>query len=146
MGIIINRVDDNARLTWITRPANGINPDVVSILGARWMYLNGVRPWQKTSSKGYLALFLGANEPDLESLMEIIKRVPVIESTRGTTLKRFLWRRRQINDKGFKGGILAIVTVDKDKVSCGVPVFLAVDQKEQESWPFPGAYIGWHSS
>ena len=36
-------------------------------------------------------------------------------------------------DKGFKGGILAIVTVDKDKVTGGgCPVFLAVDQKEQE--------------
>ncbi|WP_276619503.1 capping complex subunit for YIEGIA [Syntrophomonas wolfei] len=36
-------------------------------------------------------------------------------------------------DKGFKGGILAIVTMDKDKVTGGgCPVFLAVDQKEQE--------------
>jgi len=48
---------------------------------------------RKQVDKGYLALFLVANEPDLEYFMEIVKRVPVIESTRGTALKSFFGRK-----------------------------------------------------
>ena len=69
--------------------------DVVSILGSKVdMAESELQPLaRKHSDKGYLALFLVANEPDLEYLMEIIKKVPVIESTRGTALKSFFGRK-----------------------------------------------------
>ena len=38
-------------------------------------------------------LFIVANEPDLEYLIDIIKKVPVLESTRGTTLESFYGRK-----------------------------------------------------
>ncbi len=96
MGIIIKPRDDNARLT-LDAPGQrmAIIHDVVSILGSKVdVSETELRPLaRKQVDKGYLALFLVANEPDLEYLMEIIKRVPVIESTRGTTLKSFFGRK-----------------------------------------------------
>jgi hypothetical protein len=34
-----------------------------------------------------------ANEPDIEMLIEVIKRVPVLESSRGTTLFTYFGRK-----------------------------------------------------
>lgn len=96
MGVIIKPCDDNARLT-LDAPGQrmAIIHDVVSILGSKVdMAESELQPLaRKHSDKGYLALFLVANEPDLEYLMEIIKKVPVIESTRGTALKSFFGRK-----------------------------------------------------
>lgn len=96
MGIIIKPRDDNARLT-LDAPGQrmAIIHDVVSILGSKVdVSETELRPLaRKQADKGYLALFLVANEPDLEYFMEIVKRVPVIESTRGTTLKSFFGRK-----------------------------------------------------
>jgi len=47
----------------------------------------------KQVDKGYLGLFLVANEPDLQYLIEIIKRVPVLESAQGTTLSSFYGKK-----------------------------------------------------
>jgi len=96
MGIIIKPHDDNARLT-LDAPGQrmAIIHDVVSILGSKVdVSETELRPLaRKQVDKGYLALFLVANEPDLEYFMEIVKRVPVIESTRGTALKSFFGRK-----------------------------------------------------
>lgn len=96
MGVLIKPVDDNARLT-LDAPGQrmAIIHDVVSILGSKVdMNEPQLMPLaRKNVDKGYLAMFVLANEPDLQYLMEIIKRVPVLESTRGTTLSSFYGRK-----------------------------------------------------
>lgn len=96
MGVIIKPIDDNARLT-LDAPGQrmAIIHDAVSILGSK---VDVGEPHfaplaRKQIDQGYLALFMLANEPDLEYLMEIIKRVPVLESTRGTTLSSLYGRK-----------------------------------------------------
>ncbi len=69
--------------------------DVVSILGSK-VEINETELMpvaRKNSDKGYLALFIVANETDLDYLMEIIRKVPVLESARGTTLKSYFGRK-----------------------------------------------------
>lgn len=96
MGVIIKPVDDNARLT-LDAPGQrmAIIHDVVSILGSK-VDLNETQfaPMvRKQVDQGYLGLFLLANEPDRDYMIEIIKRVPVLESTRGTALKSLYGRK-----------------------------------------------------
>ncbi len=96
MGVIIKPVDDNARLT-LDAPGQrmAIIHDVVSILGSKVdIGDTELMPIiRKQIDKGYLAFFLLANEPDAEYLVEIIKRVPVLETARGTTLSSFYGRK-----------------------------------------------------
>ena len=69
--------------------------DVVSILGSK-VDINETELMpmaRKHSDKGYLGFFLVANEPDLDYLMEIIRKVPVLESARGTALKSYFGRK-----------------------------------------------------
>jgi hypothetical protein len=96
MGVLIKPKNDDARLT-LHSPGQrqAIIHDVVSILGSK---VDTAEPElmplaRKQVDKGYLGLFIVANEPDLEFLMKIIKKVPVLESTRGTTLESFYGRK-----------------------------------------------------
>lgn len=96
MGVIIRPKNDDARLT-IDAPGQrmALIHDVISILGTK-VDLNEtelIPLARKNIDQGYLALFVLANEPDLEFLLEIVKRVPVLESARGTTLKSFYGRK-----------------------------------------------------
>lgn len=96
MGVIIKPNDDDARLT-LHNPGQrmAIIHDVVSILGSKVDISEGdLTPLaRKQVDKGYLAFFIVANEPDLEMLIEIIKKVPVLETSQGTTLKSFYGRK-----------------------------------------------------
>lgn len=96
MGVIIKPKHDNARLT-LDAPGQrqAIIHDVVSILGSKVeIGETDVMPLaRKQPDQGYLALFIVANEPDLDYLIEIIKRVPVLESARGTALESFYGRK-----------------------------------------------------
>ncbi|MDD2586251.1 MAG: YIEGIA family protein [Syntrophomonadaceae bacterium] len=96
MGVIIKPKNDNARLT-LHSPGQrmAIIHDVVTILGTK-VDINEtelIPMARKQIDEGYLAFFLVANEPDYEYLVEIIKRVPVLESARGTTLSSFYGRK-----------------------------------------------------
>lgn len=96
MGAIIKPKDDDARLS-LHAPGQrlAIIHDLVSILGTK-VDINETELMpmaRKQVDKGYLALFLLANEPDIDYLIEIIKRVPVLETTRGTTLSSFFGRK-----------------------------------------------------
>lgn len=96
MGVIIKPKDDDARLT-LDSPGQrmAIVHDVVSILGSK-VEINETELMpmtRKHTDKGYLGLFIVANEPDLDYLMEIIRKVPVLESARGTALKSYFGRK-----------------------------------------------------
>lgn len=95
-GIIIKPVDDDARLT-IDNPGQrmAIIHDLVSILGSKVdIDESELQPMvRKNVDQGYLGLFFLANEPDIEYIMQVIKKVPVLESTRGTALKTFYGRK-----------------------------------------------------
>lgn len=96
MGLIIKPFDDGARLT-LDAPGQrmAIIHDVVSILGSKVdINESELMPIiRKQPDQGYLGFFLVANEPDIEFCMEIIKRVPVLESARNTTLKSYYGRK-----------------------------------------------------
>jgi hypothetical protein len=96
MGVIIKPKDDNARLTLhAVGQRMAIIHDVVSILGTK-VDINEtelIPMARKQVDKGYLAFFLVANEPDMECLIDIIKKVPVLETTIGTTLSSFFGRK-----------------------------------------------------
>lgn len=96
MGVLIKPKNDDARLT-LHAPGQrqAIIHDVVSILGSKVDIAEpDLMPLaRKQVDQGYLALFIVANEPDLEFLMEIIKRVPVLESARGTALQSYYGRK-----------------------------------------------------
>lgn len=96
MGVIIKPKNDDARLT-LDAPGQrmAIIHDVVSILGSK-VDINETELMpiaRKNRDKGYLALFMLANEADVDYLMEIIRKVPVLESTRGTALKSYFGRK-----------------------------------------------------
>lgn len=96
MGIIIKPFNDDARLTLDTPGQRmAIMHDVVSILGSKVDINEGeLAPiMRKQADQGYLAFFLVANEPDLNFCMEIIKRVPVLESARATSSKSYYGRK-----------------------------------------------------
>ncbi|MGI6413745.1 MAG: YIEGIA family protein [Syntrophomonadaceae bacterium] len=96
MGVLIKPKDDNARLT-LHEPGQrlAIIHDVASILGTK-VDINETELMpmaRKQADQGYLALFVVANEPDIEFLINIVKKVPVLESVRGTTLNSFYGRK-----------------------------------------------------
>ncbi len=96
LGVIIHPKDDNARLTLDTPGQRmAIIHDLVSILGSK-VEINETELMplvRKHVDKGYLALFIVANEPDIKCIMEIIKRVPVLESAQATTLSSIAGRK-----------------------------------------------------
>jgi len=96
LGFIIKPKDDNARLT-LHAPGQrmAIIHDVISIVGTK-VDINEtelIPMARKNVDKGYLAFFVLPNEPDIDYITEIIKRVPVLESTRGTTLNTYYGRK-----------------------------------------------------
>ena len=96
MGLLLHPKDDNARLT-LHAPGQrmAILHDVVSILGTKVdIAETELMPMiRKQVDKGYYALFIVANEPDIEYLRQIVARVPVLESAQGTTLSTYLGRK-----------------------------------------------------
>lgn len=96
LGVIIKPKDDNARLT-LDNPGQrmAIIHDLVSILGSKVeISETELMPLaRKHVDKGYLALFIVANEPDIECVMAIIKRVPVLESAQATSLSSIAGRK-----------------------------------------------------
>ncbi|NLF45391.1 MAG: hypothetical protein GX581_04875 [Syntrophomonadaceae bacterium] len=96
MGVLIKPKDDDARIT-LDSPGQrqAIIHDAVAILGTKvdvnepeFMPLA-----RKQIDQGYIAVYIIANEPDIEFLIEVIKRVPVIESSKGTALKAYYGRK-----------------------------------------------------
>ncbi|HZJ84447.1 MAG TPA: YIEGIA family protein [Syntrophomonadaceae bacterium] len=96
IGVLIKPKDDDARLT-LHSPGQrmAIIHDVVSILGTKVdMNETELAPMaRKNADAGYLGFFILPNEPDIEMLIEIIKRVPILETSRGTALKSFYGRK-----------------------------------------------------
>jgi len=96
MGVVIHPRDDNARLT-LGSPGQrmAIIHDAASILGAKVdIGEPELAPLARIKAdKGYIGLFIVANEPDIESLIEIVKRVPVLETSQGTVLKSLAGRK-----------------------------------------------------
>jgi uncharacterized membrane protein YeaQ/YmgE (transglycosylase-associated protein family) len=96
LGVIIKPKNDNARLT-LDAPGQrmAIIHDVVSILGSKVdLSETELMPLaRKQVDKGYLGLFIVSNEPDMDALIEIIKKAPVLENIRGTTLNTFYGRK-----------------------------------------------------
>lgn len=96
LGVIIHPKDDNARLTLDTPGQRmAIIHDLVSILGSK-VEINETELMplaRKHVDKGYLALCIVANEPDIEAVMEIIRRVPVLESAQSTSLSSMAGRK-----------------------------------------------------
>ncbi|HWP96617.1 MAG TPA: YIEGIA family protein [Syntrophomonadaceae bacterium] len=96
MGFIIRPKNDNARLS-LDAPGQrmAIVHDLVSVLGSKVDMEEGeLHPMvRKNIDQGYLALFIVANEPDRDYAMQIIKKVPVLESSRGTTLNTYYGRK-----------------------------------------------------
>ncbi|NLB53659.1 MAG: hypothetical protein GX808_12100 [Syntrophomonadaceae bacterium] len=96
MGVIIKPKDDNARLT-LDSPGQrmAIIHDVAAILGSK-VDINEPEltpSARKHVDKGYLVFYLVANEPDINYMIEIIKRVPVIESSKGAALSSYFGRK-----------------------------------------------------
>jgi len=89
LGLIIHPKDDNARLT-LDNPGQrmAIIHDVVSILGSKVELSEPeLMPLiRKQIDQGYLAFFIVANEPDMECLIEVVKKVPVLETAQATSL------------------------------------------------------------
>ncbi|MGI5921401.1 MAG: YIEGIA family protein [Syntrophomonadaceae bacterium] len=96
IGVVIKPNDDDARLT-LHSPGQrmAIIHDVVSILGTKVdIGETELGPLARMHvDRGYLCLFVLCNEPDIEYLMEIVKKVPVLETARGTTLKSYFGRK-----------------------------------------------------
>ncbi|HCF50129.1 MAG TPA: hypothetical protein DER60_07600 [Syntrophomonas sp.] len=96
LAVLIHPFDDEGRLT-LQSPGQrmAIIHDVTSILGAKVDISEmELAPMARMhADKGYLAMFIVANEPDMDVLIEMIKRVPVLESARSTTLKSY-WGRK----------------------------------------------------
>ncbi len=96
MGVLIKPKDDDARIT-LDSPGQrqAIIHDAVAILGTK-VDINEpeLMPLaRKQIDQGYIAVYIIANEPDVEFLIEVIKRVPVIESSKGTALKAYYGRK-----------------------------------------------------
>ena len=96
MGVLIKPKDDDARIT-LDSPGQrqAIIHDAVAILGTK-VDINEpeLMPLaRKQIDQGYIAVYIIANEPDIEFLIEVIKRVPVIESSKGTALKAYYGRK-----------------------------------------------------
>jgi uncharacterized membrane protein YeaQ/YmgE (transglycosylase-associated protein family) len=96
LGVIIKPKNDNERLT-LDAPGQrmAIIHDVISILGSKVDIneMDLVPSMRKQVDKGYYAFFIVPNEPDLDYLIEVIKRVPVLESAKGNTLYTYYGRK-----------------------------------------------------
>jgi hypothetical protein len=96
LGIILHPKDDDARMSLDNIGQRmAILYDVVSILGSK-IEINEteLHPMaRKHPDKGYLALFIVPNEPDIESLIEIVKKVPLLESAQGIGLSSLAGRK-----------------------------------------------------
>jgi hypothetical protein len=96
LAVLIHPFDDEGRLT-LQSPGQrmAIIHDVISILGAKVdIGEMEMAPMARMhADKGYLAMFVVPNEPDIDVMIEMIKRVPVLESVRSTTLKSY-WGRK----------------------------------------------------
>lgn len=96
LAVLIRPFDDEGRLT-LQSPGQrmAIIHDVISILGAKVdIGEMEMAPMARMhADKGYLAMFVVPNEPDIDVMIEMIKRVPVLESVRSTTLKSY-WGRK----------------------------------------------------
>ena len=96
LGIIMHPKDDDARMTLDNIGQRlAIIYDVVSILGSKIeIGETELHPMaRKHPDKGYLALFIVPNEPDIESLIEIVKKVPLLESAQGIGLSSLAGRK-----------------------------------------------------
>lgn len=96
MGVLIKPKNDDARLT-LHNPGQrmAIIHDVVTIIGTK-VDVNEtemVPMARKQIDEGYLAFFILPNEPDREILKEVIKRVPVLETAKGTALHSYYGRK-----------------------------------------------------
>lgn len=96
LGVVIHPRDDNARLT-LDSPGQrmAIIHDVVSILGSKVDISEPeLMPMiRKHVDKGYLGFFILANEPDIESVIAVVSRVPVLESSQATVLSSLAGRK-----------------------------------------------------
>ena len=96
LGIIIHPKDDNARLTLDNIGQRmAILYDIVSILGTKIEQSETeLHPMaRKHPDKGYLAIFIVPNEPDIECLIEIVKKVPLLETAQGISLSSLTGRK-----------------------------------------------------
>lgn len=96
IAVLIKPINDDARLT-LHSPGQrmAIIHDVVSILGTK-VDINEtelIPMARKNVDTGHLAFFILPNEPDIEMLIEIVKRVPVLETSQGKALKSFYGRK-----------------------------------------------------
>lgn len=96
LAVVIHPRDDDGRLT-LQSPGQrmAIIHDVTSILGAKVEIgeMEMAPMARMHADKGYLALFVVPNEPDMDVMVEMIKRVPVLESARSTSLESY-WGRK----------------------------------------------------
>lgn len=96
LGVIIHPINDNARLTLDNLGQRmAILYDVVAILGTKIEQSETeLHPMaRKHPDKGYLAIFIVPNEPDIECLIEIIKKVPLLETSQGVGLSSLTGRK-----------------------------------------------------
>lgn len=96
LGVIIHPRDDDARMTLDSIGQRmAIIYDVVSILGSK-IEINETElqpAAKKHPDKGYVAFFIVPNEPDIECLIEIVKKVPLLESAQSIGLSSLIGRR-----------------------------------------------------
>jgi len=96
LGIVIHPKNDDARMTLDNIGQRmAIIYDVVSILGTK-IEINETELYpmaRKHPDKGYLVFFIVPNEPDMESLIEIVKKVPLLESAQGIGLSSLAGRK-----------------------------------------------------
>jgi hypothetical protein len=96
LGVIIHPKNDDARLTLDNIGQRmAIIYDVVSILGSKIeISETELHPLaRKHPDKGYLALFIVPNEPDIEMLIEVVKKVPLLESAQAIGLSSLAGRK-----------------------------------------------------
>lgn len=96
IAVLIKPFDDDGRLS-LHSPGQrmAIMHDVVSIIGTKVEIgeTELIPIVRKNIDVGYLALYIVPNEPDLEVLIGVIKRVPLLETSKGTALKSFYGRK-----------------------------------------------------
>lgn len=96
LGVILKPKHDNARLTLDSvGQRQAILHDIAAILGAKVDIGEVDFPplAKKDMDSGEIAIFVLPNEPDLECLIEIIKKVPIIESSKAKPLSSYYGRK-----------------------------------------------------
>ncbi|MGI6488632.1 MAG: YIEGIA family protein [Syntrophothermaceae bacterium] len=95
-GVVLKPRDDDARLTLDSiGQRQAILHDISVILGTKIdeKEMEFMPLAKKNADTGEIGIFLLPNEPDLECLVEIIKKVPVIESSKARPLSSYYGRR-----------------------------------------------------